>query len=200
MNSNLRWFRLGSICLVLAAVVQSAVASETYKFDQARSTIGFRVRQFLGATNGKFGQFSGSIALDREHPERSSVSAKIQVSSIDTRIKKRDDHLRSEEFFNVAKYPEITFKSHSAKQTGQQSGDILGDLTMHGVTKPVTLHVKLITPLKDGASLQRTRWEVTTEPLKRRDFNLMFSKTAEAVSGISQEVAIKIEIEATRAP
>ena len=126
------------------------------------------------------------------------MSARIQVGSIDTRIKKRDDHLRSPEFFNVAKFPEITFKSRSVKQTGPQSGDIAGDLTMHGVTKPITLHVKLATPLTGEASLQRTRWEVTTEPLKRRDFGLMFSGGTETVSGISQDVAIKMEIEAVK--
>ena len=172
---------------------------EIFKFDSTHSTIGFRVRQFLGATNGKFMQFSGRIDLDRQQPEQSAVSATIQVNSIDTRIKKRDDHLRSEEFFNVAKYPEIIFKSHSVKQTGPQSGDITGDLTMHGVTKPIMLHVKLLTPLKGEVQLERTRWEVSTDPLKRRDFGLMFGKAAEAVSGISDEVAIKIEIEAKRA-
>ena len=133
--------------------------------------------------------------LDRQHPEQSSVSARIQVSSIDTRIKKRDDHLRSPEFFNAAKFPQITFKSRSVKQTGPQSGDITGDLTMHGVTKPITLHVKLVTPVTDEA---RTRWEVTTEPLKRRDFELMFGSATEAVSGIGQGVAIKMDIEAVK--
>ena len=117
------------------------------------------------------------------------------MSSIDTGIKKRDDHLRSPEFFNVAKYREITFKSRSVKQTGPQSGDIMGDLTLHGVTKPVTLRVKLVTPVSDEA---RTRWEVTTEPLKRRDFGLMFGSATETVSGISQDVAIKIDIEAVK--
>jgi polyisoprenoid-binding protein YceI len=199
MKPDMQFIRLNGLALIFAGFVQSAAADETYKFDQARSTIGFRVHQFLGTTNGRFTQFSGSIELDRQHPDQSSVSARIQVSSIDTRIKNRDDHLRSEEFFNVAKFPEMTFKSRSVKETGPQSGDISGDLTMHGVTKPITLHVKLATPLTGEASLQRTRWEVTTEPLKRRDFGLMFGSATEAVSGISQDVAIKIEIEAKRA-
>ena len=112
-----------------------------------------------------------------------------------TGIKKRDDHLRSAEFFNVANFPEITFKSHSVKQTGTQSGDITGDLTMHGVTKPITLHVKLLTP----PDSKQTRWSVTTDLLKRRDFNLMFAQAAESMSGISQTVAVNIEIEAVRA-
>jgi polyisoprenoid-binding protein YceI len=195
MKPDMQSIRLSGIALIFAAFTQSAAANETYQFDQARSTIGFRVHQFLGTTNGKFSRFSGSIDVDRQHPEHSSVSARIQVSSIDTGIKKRDDHLRSSEFFNVAKYREITFKSRSVKQTGPQSGDIMGDLTLHGVTKPVTLRVKLVTPVSDEA---RTRWEVTTEPLKRRDFGLMFGSATEAVSGISQDVAIKIDIEAVK--
>jgi polyisoprenoid-binding protein YceI len=185
------------VSLILPAALSSAaLANETYKFDQSQSTIGFKVHQFLGTTNGRFTKFSGEIDIDREHPEKSSVSAKIDVRSIDTGIQKRDDHLRSADFFNVAKFPEITFKSRSVKQTGPQSGDILGDFTMHGVTRPVTLHVKLPSLLSNEA--KQTRWVVTAEPLKRREFNLMFSQGAEAVSGISQTVAINIEVEATR--
>ena len=187
--------RFSWLSLILAGFIHSVTANETLKFDASRSTIGFRVHQFLGTTDGKFKQFSGTIDLDRQHPEASSVSARIQVSSINTGIKKRDDHLRSAEFFNVANFPEITFKSRGVKQTGTQSGDITGDLTMHGITKPVTLHVKVINPLANEA---RTRWEVTTEPLKRRDFGLMFGSATETVSGISQEVAIRIEIEAVK--
>jgi polyisoprenoid-binding protein YceI len=174
----------------------AALANETYRFDPSGSTIGFTVHQFLGTTHGTFAKFSGKIDVDRERPENSSVTAQIDVRSIDTRIKKRDDHLRSAEFFNVEKFPQITFKSRSVKQTGQQSGDILGDLTIHGVTKPVTLHVKLVTPLNQT---NRTRWAVTVDPITRRDFNLMFAPATESVSGISQTVAINIEIEAKRA-
>jgi polyisoprenoid-binding protein YceI len=174
----------------------AASARETYKFEPSGSTIGFSVHQFLGTTRGKFTNFSGRIEVDREHPESSSVSAQIEVQSIDTQIKRRDDHLRSAEFFNVAKFPRITFTSRSVKRTGTQSGDIIGELTMHGITKPVTLHVKLLTPINETG---QTRWSVTTNPITRRDFNLMFSPAAESVSGISQTVAINIEIEAKRA-
>ena len=180
---------------VVAGLSSAALANETYKFDPSGSTIGFSVHQFLGTTHGKFAKFNGRINVDRQHPENSSVTAQIDVRSIDTRIKKRDDHLRSAEFFNVEKFPQITFKSRSVKQTGPQSGDILGDLTMHGVTKPVTLHVKLLTPLNETS---QTRWGVTVDPIMRRDFNLMFAPATETVSGISQTVAINIEIEAKR--
>jgi polyisoprenoid-binding protein YceI len=181
--------------ILIAGLGPAASANETYKFDSSGSTIAFTVRQFLGTTHGKFTRFSGKVDIDREHPENSSVTAQIDVRSIGTRIKKRDDHLRSPEFFNVEKFPHMSFKSRSVKRTGPQSGDILGDLTMHGVTKPITLHVKLLTPMNET---NRTRWTVTTEPLTRRDFNLMFAPATEAVSGISQTVAISIEIEAKR--
>jgi polyisoprenoid-binding protein YceI len=182
--------------IVIAGLSPAVLSAETYQFDPSGSTIGFSVHQFLGTTQGRFTKFNGKINVEREHPENSSVTAQIDVHSIDTRIKKRDDHLRSEEFFNVEKFPQITFKSHSVKQTGPQSGDIVGDLTMHGLTKPVTLHVKLVTPLNDT---KRTRWAVTVDPITRRDFNLMFAPATETVSGISQTVAINIEIEAKHA-
>jgi len=182
--------------LVIAGLGATASAKDSYKFDPSGSTIGFSVHQFLGTTRGKFANFSGRIEVDREHPENSSVTAQVQVQSIDTRIKKRDDHLRSAEFFNVEKFPQMTFKSRSVKRTGPQSGDILGDLTIHGVTKPITLHVKLLTPLNETA---RTRWAVSCDAINRRDFNLMFPQGTEAISGISQTVAISIEIEAKRA-
>jgi polyisoprenoid-binding protein YceI len=187
---------LACLPLLLAGLPLNSQANEVYKFEPLHSTIGFTVHQFLGTTVGRFTKFEGNIDIDRDHPEKSSVMAKIDVPSINTGITKRDDHLRSADFFNVAKYPEITFKSHAVKRTGGNSGDIVGDLTMHGVTKPITLHVKLVSPI--SRETKRTRWAVTTEPLKRRDFGLMFGGTTEAVSGISQAVAINIEIEATR--
>jgi polyisoprenoid-binding protein YceI len=182
--------------VAVVSLSSAALANETYRFGPSGSTIGFSVHQFLGTTQGKFTKFNGKIDVDREHPENSSVTAQIDVRSIDTRIKKRDDHLRSAEFFNVDKYPQMTFKSRSVKQTGPQSGDILGDLTIHGVTRPITLHVKLLTSLNETS---RTRWAITVDPITRRDFNLMFAPATETVSGISQTVRINIEIEAKRA-
>jgi polyisoprenoid-binding protein YceI len=177
---------------------RSTQAGEIYKIDAAASAIEFRVKQFLGTVKGKFSQVSGTIDLDREHPARSNVTATIQVRSIDTAIAKRDEHLRSAEFFNVAKYPEITFQSKSVKQTGTDTGDIVGELAMHGVKKEVTLHVKLL-GLKGAGAAQRSRWHVTPEPIKRSEFGLVFSQTAESVSIIGDTVAATIEIEAVKA-
>ena len=176
--------------------VASIEAAERYTFDQNNSKIEFEVHHLLGRARGQFHRFSGTIDLDRDAPERSSVSARIEVVTIDTGITKRDDHLKSAEFFDAAKYPVITFKSRSVKRTGDAAGDVTGDLTMHGVTRTIVLHVEL---LKNSAN-EQTRWKVTTAPLSRRQFGLMFGGTAEAVSGIGQDVAVNIEVEAKRAP
>jgi polyisoprenoid-binding protein YceI len=193
-------FRTLRTALALFALLGGAAvqAKDVYSFDQGHSRIGFKIHHFIGVTTGKFTRFSGKIDIDREHPEQSSVNARIEVRSIDTGIRKRDDHLRSDEFFDVTKFPEITFRSRSVRRTGPQAGDVTGEFTMHGVTRTITLHVKLLTAGEGEA--KQTRWSVTTEPLRRSDFGLMFSKTAEAVSGIGQEVTVDIEIEAVKAP
>ena len=176
------------VYLVLLAALLfcgTAQASETFKIEPSRSTIAFKVRHMLGTAKGKFSKFKGTIVVDREHPEQSSVTVTIDAASIDTGIAKRDEHLR-EELFNVTKYPEITFKSRRVKQTGANKGEITGDLTMRGVTHAIILKVQL----------EGSRWRVTTAPLKRSQFGLVFSKSAETVSMISDEVTVEIEIEA----
>jgi polyisoprenoid-binding protein YceI len=194
MKSYIRFLVLA----VAVGTISPAFANQTYKIDPAHSTIGFKVHQYLTTVSGKFTRFSGRIEVDSDHPENSSVVAKIDVASIDTRIAKRDAHLQSAEFFNVAKFAEITFKSRSVKRTGENTGDVTGDFTMHGVTKPIVLHANLVADRKTAAEARRTRWQVTTAPLNRREFGLLFSAGAEAISGISQDVTVDIEIEAVR--
>ncbi|HKP92650.1 MAG TPA: YceI family protein [Chthoniobacterales bacterium] len=179
---------------VIALVVLCSVATahaETFTIDPAHSTIAFKVRHMLGNARGKFSKFSGTIEVDRDHPQQSSVTVKIVAASIDTGIAKRDEHLRGE-LFDVARYPEITFKSRRVKQTGANSGEITGDLTMHGLTREITLSVQMI-------GNDNRRWKVSTPPLKRSQFGLVFSKSAETVSMISDDVAVEIEIQADRA-
>jgi polyisoprenoid-binding protein YceI len=181
--------RVYLILVAALAICVAAQGAETFRIDPSRSTIVFKVRHMLGTAKGKFSRFSGTILVDRDHPEQSAVSVTISATSIDTGIAKRDEHLRGE-LFEVAKYPEITFKSRRVKQTGPSAGEITGDLTMHGVTRPVTLNVQLLT------TAEGNRWRVTTVPLKRSQFGLLFSKSAETVSMISDDVAVEIEIDA----
>lgn len=188
--------RAAKILLGLGALFLSgtiAARGETYTIDPAHSRIGFHLRHLLGTARGEFHQFRGTIEFDPKQPERSSVVVQIQVASIDTKIEKRDEHLRSADFFDAEKFPEIVFRSRSVKQTSADTGEISGELTMHGVTRPITLRVKLA-PAKAAAA--GTRWSVTTNPIQRKEFGLAFSPTAEAVSGVSAEVSPEIEIEA----
>ena len=192
MKSSRLLLALG-LCLVVGG--SSALANEIFKFNPAHSTIAFKVRHLLGTAKGRFTKFSGTIEVDREHPEKSSVVATIQVASIDTAIAKRDEHLRGADFFNVQEFPEITFKSRHVKQTGPNTGDIMGDLTMHGVTRTITLHAQLLGAVDD----QISRWRITTAPIKRGEFGLTWSKSVETISMIGDDVAVDIQIEAARA-
>jgi len=183
------------LCLVVGG--SSVRANEIFKFDQANSTIAFKVRHVVGNAKGKFTKFSGTIEIDRERLETSSVLAAIQAASIDTANEKRDEHLRTPDFFNVKQYPEITFKSRRVKQTGPNAGEVAGDLTMHGVTRPVTLKVELLGDPGSVAKNSTTRWRVTTAPLKRSSFGIGKGATGESLIG--NDVAVEIEIQAVRA-
>jgi len=185
-------------CLFLLLLPALSASAETYKIDAGHSQIAVTIHQFVSTVRGDFHRFSGMIEVDREHPERSSVIARISVGSIDTKIKKRDQHLLSSEFFDAGKFPEIVFQSRSVKQTGENSGDILGDFTMHGVTRPMTLHLKLATPASGGSLPASTRWTVTTDPINRKDFALTFGNATESISGISNNITPIIEIEAVQ--
>jgi polyisoprenoid-binding protein YceI len=185
-------------CLFLLLLPALTASAETYKIDVGHSQLAFTIHQFVGTVRGDFHRFSGTIEVDRKHPEGSSVIARISVGSIDTQIKKRDQHLLSAEFFDAGKFPEIIFKSRSVKQTGENSGDIWGDFTMHGVTRPMTLHVNLATPVSGNSLPSHTRWIVTTDPINRKDFGLAFGNATESISGISNNVSPTIEIEAVQ--
>jgi polyisoprenoid-binding protein YceI len=184
------------LCLALAT--SSAVANEVFKIDPSRSMIAFKVRHLLGTAKGRFMKFSGTIEVDRARPEASSVTVAIQTASIDTGIAKRDEHLRGEDFFDVQKFPEISFKSRQVKKTGTNMGEITGDLTMHGVTHAITLHVQLVESPDSATKSETTRWRATTSPIKRSEFGLVWSKSVEAVSMIGDDVNVEIEIAAVK--
>ena len=185
------------LCAAMISICVTARA-DTFKINSAHSTIAFKVRHMLGTAKGHFSKFKGTIEVNREHPEQSTVTVTIDAASIDTGIAKRDDHLRRE-LFNVARYPEIAFKSRGVKQTGANTGEIAGNLTMRGVTRPITLQVQLLSDPEGLAKNPTSRWRATTAPLKRSQFGLEFSKSAETVSMIADDVAVDIEIEAQRA-
>ena len=191
---------LSLIAALLGGSILTAHANDTYKIDPVHSAITFKVRHFFSQVNGSFGKFEGTIKVDFDHPEKSSVTAAIDASSVDTKNEKRDSDLRSEHFFDVAKYPTITFKSKSVKQTGADSGDIVGDLTMHGVTKEITLRAKFLGKGTGMMGKPISGWQVTTEPIKRSEYGLTWSKAIEGTAVVGDEVTISIDVEADKAP
>ena len=188
------------VAAIFCGAAVAARADDTYQIDPVHSSINFKIRHFFSYVNGSFKKFEGTIRVDPDHPEKSSVNATIDTTSIDTRNDKRDEDLRSADFFDVTKYPTVTFKSKGVKQTGAGSGDILGDLTMHGVTKEITLHVKFLGKGKGMGGKAISGWQVIPEPIKRSDYGLNWSKAVEGTAVIGDEVTISIDIESDKTP
>src|SRR4030095_3778640 len=117
----------------------TATATGSYQIDKGHSEVAFQVRHLLTKVRGHFGDFDGTIRLDEENPANSAVEVTINAASIDTQTADRDNHLRGADFFDVDKYPTLTFKSVSVTPREAGSLDVLGDLTIHGVTRQVTL-------------------------------------------------------------
>ena len=187
------------LALLLSAplIAHSAFAADTFVFDKVHSTMGFQVRHLFSKVPGKFDDFSGQIQLDEANLEQSSVEVTIKTASIDTGVKMRDDDLRSPNFFDATKFPEITFKSTAVKRTGENTADVTGNLSMHGVTKEVVLKVEL---LGKGAGMQgaiTSGWDAGTV-LKRSDFGLSWNKVIEGTQVVGDDVQIELHIEADK--
>lgn len=185
---------LGAL-LALAALPAGAGAA-TYEIDPAHSSVGFRIRHLVGRVSGSFTRFSGSITFDEKQPAKSKVSATIEAASIDTQNQKRDDHLRSADFFDVTKYPTLTFASRHVSVVGKNHFRVLGDLTMHGVTRQTILDVayggQMKNPMGPG---QRAGFTATTR-VNRKDFGIVWNKTLDtggAMLGDNVEITLEIE-------
>ncbi|MBV8376737.1 MAG: polyisoprenoid-binding protein [Verrucomicrobia bacterium] len=179
-------------------IIHSAFAADTYVIDKAHSSMGFQVRHLFSNVPGKFDAYTGTITYDEASPDQSSVEVNIKTASVDTGVKMRDDDLRSPNFFDAAKYPEITFKSKSVKASGQNTFDVTGDLTMHGVTKEVVLKAELIgkgAGMKPGSIV--SGWEATAA-VKRSDFGLAWNKVIEGTQVVGEDVKIELHVEADK--
>ena len=176
---------------------QSALSADTYVFDKNHCTMGFQVRHLFSQVPGKFDDFQGKIVFDEANLQNSTVEVTIKTASVDTGVDMRDKDLRSANFFDVEKFPEITFTSKSVKRTGDTTGEVTGDLTMHGVTKEVVLKVEL---LGKGAGPQGktvSGWEAKTN-LKRSDFGLTWNKMIEGTQMVGDDVEVDLRVEADK--
>jgi polyisoprenoid-binding protein YceI len=189
--------RFGVLAAALA-LASPALAADTYQFDKAHTTVGFQVRHIVSNVGGRFKDFAGTITVDRAKPENSSVEFTIQASSIDTSEPKRDEHLRSPDFFDVAKQPTITFKSTAVKETGKDTYAVTGNLTMRGVTKPITLPVTLLGEGKDPWGNEKMGFETATT-LNRQDYGIIWNKTLDQGGVlVANEVKVAISVEANK--
>ncbi len=180
------------------AVAPSAFAADTYQFDKAHTTVAFQVRHIFTMLGGKFQEFSGTINVDRTKPEASSVEFTIQADSIFTNEPKRDAHLKSPDFFDVAKYPTITFRSKSVKANGKDSWLVTGDLTMRGVTKQLTLPVTFLGEGKDPWGNEKMGFETSTT-LNRQDYGISWNKTLDQGGVlVGDEVKVQVSVEANK--
>lgn len=186
--------------LALALVFATAPAraeKETFLLDKPHTRIGFKVRHFVSKVSGHFAKFEGTIVLDRAKPEESSVELKIDATSIDTGNPSREKHLNSADFFDTAKFPEITFKSTKIAAKGKDNYEVTGDLTMRGVTKPVTLNVNANGFANDGRGGQKTGFDVTGK-LNRKDFGVSWNAIVDQNAMLSDEVDLDISVEANK--
>jgi polyisoprenoid-binding protein YceI len=188
-----RVIRLLCLGLVSSLVMTEMGFAETYQIDRNHSTVGFSIRHFVSRVSGRFNQFSGGITYDPAAPEKTAIEATIQTNSIDTGSLRRDDHLRSADFFEVEAYSTITFKSTSAQMEGEQIM-VMGDLMMHGVTKPVTMAVTVLGIGKHpqrGTPLAGFETELT---LLCSDFGI--NSWANFANVLGDEVKVNITVEA----
>lgn len=188
------------LALGLSLAAATLGAADTYTFggkDAAHSDVGFSISHWvISKVHGNFDKFDGTLVYDEKNVENSSVTVTIDASSIDTRSEKRDHHLRSADFFDVEKFPELTFKSTKvAKNTDGTGLLVTGDLMMHGITKSVVLNAN-ITGKVEAMGGTRIGFEATTT-VKRSDFGIawnMTNKTGTAMLG--EDVMINISGEA----
>ena len=175
--------------LALGSLTSAKAAVETYDIDPVHTWVGFSVSHFFTKVPGYFGKLKGTVVVDRANLEKSTVEANIDVASITTNTKMRDDDLRSTNFFAAAKFPAMTFKSHIWKSTGSDSYDVIGTLTMKNVAREVVLKVKSLGfgPGMNGAAI--SGWEATLT-LDRRDFDITADQGA---VGNSVDVVINVE-------
>jgi polyisoprenoid-binding protein YceI len=182
--------------IILAATVQAQ--STTWQLDPAHSNAQFSVRH-LGISNvqGEFTKVTGTVQLDDQDISKSAVTASIDVTSVDTRVQRRDDDLKSDHFFDVAKYPTITFQSAKIWKTGDDTAKITGNLTLHGVSKEVTFDVTGPTKAIQAMGGTRRGASAATK-INRQDFGMVFMTNAlpggDEMIGDTETITLDIEM------
>ena len=188
--------------MVLCLAAPGLALSAPWEFDAAHTGVHFKVRHLMVShVRGDFEKFSGKIVYDESDVTKSTADITIEAASINTRVAKRDEHLRSPDFLDAAKYPAITFKSKKVEKAGDGRLKMTGDLTIKGVTKEVALHIEGPTPpVKDPWGNARVGGTATAK-INRKDFGLTWNAALETGGvAVGDEVDITIDLEIFRKP
>jgi polyisoprenoid-binding protein YceI len=170
-----------------------------WRIDVAHSELSFRVRHLVSRVRGTFGEWGGILRVDPARLEQGSVEVTIQTASIDTRQERRDNHLRSDDFFDVASHPTITFVSRQVQRTGDRIW-VQGTLTMRGVSRPVVLEGEFLGITRDGQGRRRLGFEASTT-VNRHDYRVSWNNVAEGGGLVlGDEVTIQMVIAAVEQP
>ena len=194
------WQRLGRVVVVGLLLYAPSVWAATYKVDPAHTTVSFKIRHLFSKVEGTFNQFEGTFDYVPDHPEQWKANATIQAASINTRVEKRDNHLRSPDFFDVEKYPTLTFTSDQVTDATPTSAKLHGLLTIHGVAKRVVLNLEILGEAKDPWGNVRASFTATTT-VNRKDFGVSWNKVLETGQLlVGDEVEITLEVEGIQQP
>jgi polyisoprenoid-binding protein YceI len=180
----------------MTATLDAKETAKTYAIDKTHSEVAFQVRHLLTKVRGRFTEFTGTVVLDQQHPERSSASLNIDASSIDTGTPDRDTHLRADDFFAVGTHPMLTFASSRVVKTGDDRYDVVGTLTIRGVPREITMPVTYLGTAKDPWGNMRAGFEMNIT-LNRKDFGLAWNAALETGGFlVGDEVWIDLSIQA----
>jgi polyisoprenoid-binding protein YceI len=195
MRKQTRWMAYLSIVAMLVGSLQSVQAQAvTYRIDPVHSFIIFRVKHLnTGFAYGRFNTFSGTIVVDERNPANSSIELEIDANSVDTGNSQRDDHLRSPDFFSARQFPKITFKSTRVRKINDTTVEVQGDLTVRGVTRPITARVTFTGKGRNQRGQEIIGFE-TTFTIRRSQFNINYGLNG----GLADEVRVTFAVEGIR--
>jgi len=187
---------LQALLLILLLPVLSAAEPVIYKVDVDHSGVSFSIRHFVSNVSGRFRDFDGVIKYDKANPAASSVEFTVRAASIDTTNNDRDEHLRSKDFFDVQKFPTLTFSSTQVAAKDSSTLNVTGNLTLHGVTRSITLPVSLLGTVKTPRG-EKAGFE-TAFKIDRKEFGITWNNVLDSGPVLGDEVKITIEVEANR--
>lgn len=183
-----------TVSVVSLFLLTQPVFAANYKIDADHTTVSFQIKHLLSKVTGRFNQFSGSFVYEPGQPQMWKADLTIQATSIDTNVAARDKHLRSADFFDVEKFQTIQFESTGVEDASESGFKLQGNLTIHGVTKPVVLDVEILGVAKDPWKNTIASFTAMTK-INRKDFGLTWNQAVETGGVlVGEEVTINLEV------